>query len=141
MLPSAMTDAENQNRFVCLRAEGWSFSRIAQELDVSKPTLIKWSRKFQFDIQNHRAILREQLREKWLSDCETRVNALGEQLKKVDAELANRNISDLTTRQLFYLAELLRNQIKQEIGPMTFSMPVTEIPNDEYIAEVQDWKP
>src|SRR5215813_8591458 len=33
----------------------WSFSRIAAELDVSKPTLIMWSRPHQFDINSLRA--------------------------------------------------------------------------------------
>lgn len=112
-----MTDLETQNRFVGLRAEGWSLDRIAQELGVTKPTLINWSRKYQFDIQNMRAIFRERLKERWLSDCETRVNALGEQLKRVETELAARNVTDLTTRQLFYLANLLRRQLQHEIVP------------------------
>src|SRR5512146_270209 len=56
-----MNDVETQQRFVFLRAEGWSFARIAEDLQVSKPTLIKWSRKFQFDIQNQRAIIVESL--------------------------------------------------------------------------------
>ena len=40
-----MNDLEKQQRFVFLRAEGWSFARIVEELNVSKPTLINWSRK------------------------------------------------------------------------------------------------
>jgi orotate phosphoribosyltransferase-like protein len=39
-----MNDAENIKRFILLRAEGWSLSRISDELNVSKPTLAKWSR-------------------------------------------------------------------------------------------------
>lgn len=136
-----MTDAETQQRFVHLRAEGWSFAQIAEDLQVSKPTLIKWSRKFQFEIQNQRAILREHLQEKWLSRLNVRVNALGEQLQKIEAELAKRDISTLGTGQLFSLAGSLRRQIKHEIGPMTFTTPVSEIPNDEYHDQVQDWKP
>ena len=108
---------------------------------MSKPTLINWSRKYQFDIQNLRAILRERLKEKWLSDYETRVQGLGEQLKKIETELAARNISDLPTRQLFYLAALLRRQLQHELGPMTFSTPVKEIPDDELTSEVQAWAP
>ena len=34
---------EDKQRFVELRAKGLSFERIAEELKVSKPTLIKWS--------------------------------------------------------------------------------------------------
>jgi transposase len=136
-----MTDIEQQQRFVFLRAEGWSFARIAEDLQISKPTLIKWSRKFQFDIQNQRAILLEHLQEKWLSGLDHRVNALGEQLQKIETELAKRDVSSLTTGQLFTLVGALRRQIKQEIGPMKFTAPVADIPRTEYIDEVQDWIP
>jgi transposase len=136
-----MTDIETQQRFVFLRAEGWSFARIAEDLKVSKPTLINWSRKFQFEIQNQRAINIEALQEKWLSARDARVNAIGEQLRKAEAELARRDISSLTTSQLFSLVEALRRQIKRETGPMEFTTPVSQIPKDEYHEQVQDWKP
>jgi transcriptional regulator len=136
-----MTDIEKQQRFVCLRAEGWTFDRLAEDLQTSKPTLIKWSRRFQFDIQNHRAILRERLAEKWLSNLDDRVNALGEKLQKIEAELAKRDVSSLSTGHLFSLADSLRRQIKREIGDITFSTPASDIPSAEYVDEVHDWKP
>ncbi len=136
-----MTDIETQQRFISLRSEGWSFGRIAQELNVSKPTLINWSRKFQFEIQNQRAIFLEQLQEKWLATRDQRVGVLGEQLRQVEAELAKRDLTSLTTHQLFSLADALRRQIKREIGTMEFTTPTSEIPNDEYHDQVQDWKP
>jgi hypothetical protein len=136
-----MNDAETQQRFVFLRAEGWSFARIAEEMKISKPTLIKWSRKFQFEIQNQRAINAEALQEKWLSTREARVQALGEHLRRIETELANRDLSTLSTSRLFALADSLRRQIRRETGPLEFSTPVSEIPNDEYHDQVQDWKP
>jgi len=134
-------DVETQQRFVFLRSQGWSFARIAEDLKVSKPTLINWSRKFQFEIQNQRAISIEALQEEWLSSRDIRVNALGEQLRKVEAELAKRDIATVPTGRLFTLAESLRRQIKCETGPVEFSTPVSQIPNDEYHEQVQDWKP
>jgi hypothetical protein len=136
-----MNDTETQQRFISLRAEGWSFARIADDLTVSKPTLIKWSRKFQFEIQNQRAINIEALHEKWLSTREARVTALGEQLQKLESELAKRDITSLTTHQLFTLADALRRQIKSETGSIQFSTPVAEIPSDEYHEQVQEWSP
>lgn len=136
-----MKDAQTQQQFVALRAQGLSFARIAETLQVSKPTLINWSRKFQFEIQNQRAILDEQLQEKWLANRESRVNALGQQLQQVEAELAKRDLSSLTTAQLFSLAHFLRRHLKQEIGPMRFTTPSAEIPPAEHVYEVQDWNP
>lgn len=136
-----MTDTEMHQRFIFLRSGGWSFARIAEDLKVSKPTLIKWSRKFQFEIQNQRAINLEALQEKWLASRDVRVNALGEQLRKVEAELAKRDIAAIPTARLFSLADSLRRQIQRETGSMEFTVPVNEIPNGEYHEQVQDWKP
>jgi|ERR1043166_43793 hypothetical protein len=137
-----MNDVEKQQRFVFLRAEGWSFARIAEDLNISKPTLINWSRKFQFEIQNQRAIIVETLQEKWLATRDVRVNALGEQLGKVEAELAKRDIATVPTARLFGLAYSLLRQIKRKTGgEVQFTTPVSQIPNDEYHDHVQDWKP
>ena len=136
-----MTDLEIQQRFIFLRAEGWTFSRIGEDLNVSKPTLINWSRKFQFEIKNQRAINVESLREKWLARLDHRVNAIGEYMQKIDAELAKRDVSTLSTSQLFNLSAALRRQIKEEIGPMQFSVPASEIPANEYHDQIQEWAP
>src|SRR5262245_27244255 len=125
-----MNDIETQQRFVHLRAEGWSFARIADELEVSKPTLINWSRRFQFDIQNQRAIHIEALQDKWLSSREARCETLGAQLHRVETELAKRDLTTLSTRHLFTVAESLRRQIKREAGPVEFTTPVSQIPAD-----------
>ena len=63
-----MNDIATQQRFVQLRSQGCSFARIADELNVSKPTLIKWSRKFQYEIQNLRAVELEALQQKIVDD-------------------------------------------------------------------------
>src|SRR4051812_40751110 len=59
----SMKDQETIARFIQLRASGWSFARIASEINVSKPTLIQWSRTYQFEIQNLRAVETEALAE------------------------------------------------------------------------------
>ncbi len=136
-----MNNAQTQQQFILLRAEGRSFARIAEDLKVSKPTLINWSRKFQFEIQNQRAINAEALQEKWLASREARVDALGEQLQRIQAELDKRDLASLPTRQLFYVAQTLRREIKRETGLLEFSAPVSDIPDDEFHEQVQDWRP
>ena len=85
-----MKDQETQQKFVELRTRGRSFARIAEELQVGKRTLIEWSRKFQFEIRNQRAIKLEALRECYLAGSEEQVRQLGERLREVEAELATR---------------------------------------------------
>ena len=135
-----MHDNQTVQRFIERRAQGWTYARLMTELNVSKPTLIAWSRKHQFQIQNLKAIELEALREKWLASTADRVNALGEQLRKVEAELAQREVSELTTLQRHHLARSLRRQIEQATGSMRFTTPVAEIPSDEYHDQVQDWQ-
>lgn len=134
-----MHDQSTTDRFIFLRCQGWTFAKIMGELNVSKPTLINWSRKFQFEIQNARAIDLETLRDKWLAGTAVRVNALGEQLRKVEADLARRDLTQLSTARLYALADSLRCRIEQETGPMKFTSPISEIPNNEYHEHVQDW--
>ena len=135
-----MHDEQTVQRFIQLRSQGWPFARIATELNVSKPTLINWSRKHQFQIQNLRAVELEAVADQWLSSVSDRLNSLGEQLRKVETELATRDIKALSTPQLYAMARNLRRQIQQTAGPVQFTSPVRELPEDEYHDQVQDWK-
>ena|SRR5947208_1684150 len=135
-----MHDPKTIERFIELRSQGWPFARLSAELNVSKATLIAWSRKHQFKIQNLRAIELEAVADKWLCSVSERINHLGQQLQKVEAELADRNIADLSTPQLHTLARNLRRQMEQAAGPLQFTSPVQEIPDDEYHHQVQDWQ-
>ena len=135
-----MHDEQTVQRFIELRSQGWPFARIATELNISKPTLINWSRKHQFQIQNLRAVELEALADKWLSSMSERVGSLGEQLQKVEAELATRDVKALSTPQLYSVARSLRRQIQQTAGPVLFTSPVRELPEDEYHDQVHDWK-
>jgi transposase len=135
-----MKDQETQQKFVDLRARGRSFARIAEELQVSKRTLIEWSRKFQFEIRNQRAIELEALRERYLATREEQARQLGERLREVEAELATRKVSELSTPRLFALSESLRRQLQHATGgELRFSTPVQSIPTDEYHEEAQEW--
>ena len=55
-----------QSLFIGLRAEGKSFSAIAQELKVSKPTLIHWSKLFENEIKDLQAFRVKNYRQKVL---------------------------------------------------------------------------
>jgi hypothetical protein len=134
-----MHEEKTVQRFIELRSQGWPFARIAAELNVSKPTLINWSRKHQFQIHNLRAVELEALADKWLSSVSDRVNSLGQHLQKVETELATRDVKELSTTQLYSIARRLRRQIQQTAGPLQFTSPVTNLPDDEYHAQVQDW--
>lgn len=135
-----MHDDQTVQRFIALRAQGLSYARLQAELNVSKPTLIAWSRQHQFQIQNLKAIELEALGEKWLATTTDRVNALGEQLRQVETVLRQRDVGELTTPQLHTLARSLRRQIESATRSPGFTVPANEIPAAEYHEQVHDWQ-
>jgi antitoxin component of MazEF toxin-antitoxin module len=136
-----MIDVEKQQRFIQLRAQGWSFARIAKELDTCKGMLITLSRKFQFEIQNQRAVELEALQEQLVATRESRARALAEQLQRVEQELQKRDFSEVSTGRLFGLAESLRRQILRETGSTKFVCSADKIPADEYHEQIHSWSP
>ena len=46
-----MQEEKTVQRFIELRAGGWTYTRLMAGLTVSKPTLIAWSPKIQYQIQ------------------------------------------------------------------------------------------
>ena len=128
-------------RFIELRVQEWSFDRIARELNVSKPTLIDWSRKHQHTIANLSAIERENRLNQILASSEERMRKLGEQLCAAEAELAKRDLTTLPTGRLLTHVESLRRQLRREAGPMQFVSTVDTIPEDEYADRIQVWNP
>ena len=47
-----MYDEKTVQRFIELRASGWTYARLMTELNTSKPTLIAWSRKYHALVQD-----------------------------------------------------------------------------------------
>jgi transposase len=135
-----MKDQETIARFVFLRAQGLSFARIASEINVSKPTLIQWSRQHQFEIHNLRAIETEALAEKFLAPRHDRWKQLGEQLRRIEEEIAKRNLDTVPTARLISLAAKLRAEVGREAGPPKFSTSVRSLPKEEYFEDVLDWQ-
>jgi len=138
---SAMHSPEVRQKFVERRAQGWSLLRIATELGVARSTLIEWSRQLRFQLQNQAAIELDDLQTRLLGPRQHRATALAEKLAIVEAELKKRDLAQLSTTQLFALAAGLRRQILHETDGIRFIAPVKEIPGDEYVEEVQEWRP
>ena len=136
-----MKDQETVQKFIELRAQGWSFARIAAELGVAKSTLTEWSRKFRFEIHNRRAVELDDLQDRVLGTVQSRVAALADKLGKVENELRQRGLAEVSTSQLYSLAASLRRQIERETGPIRLVTPTKAIPQDEYVDEIQEWNP
>ena len=103
-----------QQRFIELRAQGLSYSRIAKQLKVAKGTLANWSRELEGEIAQARAIELEALQESFFLLKEGRIRLLGEQLKAVQEELKTRSLSDVSTEKLMDMLLKLHAGLKEE---------------------------
>ncbi len=134
-----MKDSETGQKFIELRSAGVSFARIAEQLGVAKSTLINWSREHQHLIQNLRAIEWEDFVDRTLASKQERLKALSEQLRRLDAELARRDLASIPTPRLQGMAEQLRRRLDRECGSTRFSAGVQLCRDDESRPAVLDW--
>jgi orotate phosphoribosyltransferase-like protein len=114
-----MTDQETINRFIFLRSQGWSFNRIQTELNVSKPTLMKWSRQHRVEIANLRATETEALVEAVFGPRHERWRRLATQLKALEEEIARRDLEEIPASRLHAIAAQLRAEIRAEQQALT----------------------
>ena len=109
---------EDKQRFVELRAKGLSFERIAEELKVSKPTLIKWSEELFHEVQEAEFYELENLLENYKLMRKQRFENYCKLLSSALAELESRaaagKLQEVPTEKLLNMAEQLEKRIQQE---------------------------
>ena len=107
---------QTKERFIELRAKGWSFDKIAKEIGKAKQTLIDWSKDLQDEIANRKALELEALYESYYLLKENRLQTFGAMLNKIKKEVESRDLSDVPTDKLLDLFLKYNSQVKEEIG-------------------------
>ncbi len=110
--------AEEAEKFIELRARGYSFDRIAEETGTSKPTLLKWSKEYgrelgeaqYFELQ---ALLQQYglMRKNRVEGVSILLQAVIEEMKK---RAGNESLSRLPTDKLFALYLSLEGRLEEE---------------------------
>jgi DNA-binding XRE family transcriptional regulator len=124
-----------KEKFIELRAKGWSFDKIAKEIGKAKQTLIDWSKELEDEIANLKALELEALYEKHYLLKESRIETFGVLLKKLKDEVLSRDLSDIPTDKLLDLLLKYENQIKEEVIEPRFKTS-TEIKEEELDREL-----
>jgi hypothetical protein len=83
----------------------------------------------------------DDLQDRTLGTVQSRVAGLAEKLGRVEQELRQRGLADVSTSQLYAMAASLRRQIERETGPIRLVTPTNAIPKEDYVEEVQEWNP
>lgn len=98
-----MEPIELKEKFILLRAKGYSFDRIARELGKNKQTLVNWSREFEEEIANLKSMEIEALNERFFISKQHKIEVFGELLNKIKAEIEERDLQEVPTDKLMEL--------------------------------------
>jgi transposase-like protein len=109
---------ETKHRFIELRAKGYSFDKIALELNKAKQTLIDWSRELKEEIEIRKATELELIYESYFLLKKSRLQSLGDILLRVETEIGQRSLSTIPTDKLLDIYLKYSNQIKAELDPV-----------------------
>lgn len=104
--------------FIQMRIEGKSFDEIAKLLNVAKSTLIDWNKKADVrkSIDEGKAFAINAVVKAFQFDRQTRLTALLQLSKKINDELLNRNLEDISTDKLLQMSVTNDSRIFSMIG-------------------------
>ena len=107
---------DEKQQFIELRARGYSFQKISDELNISKPTLMEWSKDDQTskDIHNQRTLYIDELQEQYAMTKRHRITVFGEVLSRAKAELDKRDLSEMSTDKLITMDIKLSDTLRQD---------------------------
>lgn len=116
-----MKDMATKEQFIELRARGYSFDKIASEIGVSKPTLIKWHGEFEKEIVNLRYIQVEGLLEKHGLIKQKKIEAFAEMLERTLEELRTRDLSEVPVKQLVEISKMIEVRLEKEMEGLVYT--------------------
>lgn len=115
-----MKDLETKEKFIELRARGLSFNKIAEEIRVSKPTLLKWNSEFGKEIGNRRYLASEELLERYQLMKASRMEIFAKTLSQALQELQTRKFDLLSTKELLTLINYLDSHLSKEAKSVNY---------------------
>lgn len=107
---------DKQQKFIELRAEGKSFDEIAKRVNISKPTLIKWSKEFKEKIEEVSKIIEEQFIIEQKVKRTIRAQKLSEELDKAYVALSHTDYKNMSKKDLIGIIEKLENKLNAITG-------------------------
>lgn len=121
---------EEKEKFIQLRARGFSFDKIAEELKVSKPVLLKWSGELFDEVKEAQFYELENIIQKYSIMRKERFEACSIVLSSALQELKKRaeedNWKEISTEKLFALVESLEKRIEQDTSRELLSVHVKD---------------
>jgi transcriptional regulator with XRE-family HTH domain len=115
-----MKDNDTKARFIELRGQGLPLKRIADQIGVSKTTLINWEQDLKEQIDNLRAMELEALYDKYYLSVRKKVEFFGDVLSQIQRELETRDLSTVPTEKLFAMYAHFYREAERALPQLTF---------------------
>ena len=127
-------DNDQRMAFVMQRAQGKSFDKIADDLGISKQTLIKWQGELFAQIREQEFYEIQLITEAYAVTRRQRFDATAKTLGAVLAELARRvdtdQLAEMPTDKLVNLALILEKRLMQDTGRELVSVRTGDVFED-----------
>lgn len=130
-----MKDQETRQKFIKLRAEGNSFSKIANELDISKATCSEWQKQYEKAIAKLQKDKLEELYQSYGMLKYQRIASLGNTLHKIDNAIQEADFSSVDPAKLLEIKLKYQDALKNEYTP-TSSYPDKEIDSTKIFNQI-----
>jgi len=121
---------EEKEQFVQLRAKGFSFDKIAEELEVSKPTLLKWQAEFNEEIKEAQYFEYENLLNQYKvvrrARFEIHAKLLQASLEELEKRASEQELAELETADLLKLVFSLEKRLEKDTEKPLLTVPVPE---------------
>lgn len=118
-----MKPTEQKHEFIKLRAEGRSYSAIAETLHISKSTCTIWGMELKDAIAERKQEQLEDLYSAYYVTREARIKTLGEALDRINAALGEVDLRDIPPERLLELKLKYTAALKEE-----YRIPADENP-------------
>lgn len=108
----AATKSQKQ-KFISLRAEGFSFDEISKRIKISKPTLIKWGKEFENEIREIRKIADEMFIFEEKIKRNNRAKRIRIELEKAYRALEKTKYDKLSKKEIIHLIDKLESKFAE----------------------------
>lgn len=105
---------ETRMQFIELRAQGRSYKQICSQLNIAKSTAVDWGRELEHEIARLKAVELEALYDMYSMHKEARLKALGGLLQRMEAEIAQRDLTKVNTGRLLEIYLTYHQQAAQD---------------------------
>lgn len=114
-----MKTTDKKAEFIELRAKGLSYSKIAEQLHISKSTCSSWEQELKAQIQEHKEARLTELYTLYGMEKESRIERVGTALAEIDKALATKDLAELPADTLLKLKLKYEAELRKEYAEPT----------------------